>query len=275
MERLAFYCNVHPYPHPEGVPASEIAYPSVGAVVFEILSVFACSRCQPQCPSHTTKSLCGFPASRRPWVRPRSGTCSWCRCTPSCGTVTAPRWPTRTTRRSLSQAPDASLARHWPRVLATLSDSFDVVGDGGDALDDEVWPFIAADGKQQGRSPSPPPPPTRDCRRAELTRAGVVQHLENGMVLGEAYRGPLGLGADAVAAAKAGTLRVVSTPYQRTVLSAATLVTGVFLSAAAVDDAPGDRAVDDDKVPIDLCHEESCLIFATRASTQRCPKVRI
>ena len=176
---------------------------------------------------------------------------------------------------SLSQAPDASLARHWPRVLAKLSDSFDVVGDGGDALDDEVWPFIAADGKQQGRSPSPPPPPTRDCRRAELTRAGVVQHLENGMVLGEAYRGPLGLGADAVAAAKAGTLRVVSTPYQRTVLSAATLVTGVFLSAAAVDDAPGDRAVDDDKVPIDLCHEESCLIFATRVSTQRCPKVRI
>lgn len=61
-----------------------------------------------------------------------------------------------------------------------------------------------------------------------VTPAGVVQQLENGALLGAAYKEALGLKQGPVAAAASGALVVESTKFQRTILSAAAIVTGGF-----------------------------------------------
>jgi hypothetical protein len=54
-----------------------------------------------------------------------------------------------------------------------------------------------------------------------------MQQLENGALLGAAYKEALGLKQGPAAAAASGALVVESTKFQRTILSAAAIVTGL------------------------------------------------
>ena len=69
------------------------------------------------------------------------------------------------------------------------------------------------------------------CGYEHLTAVGAQQHLENGALLGAAYRRALGLGGSPQAAHTAGQLRVIATDFNRAVVSAQAIVAGMFLAA--------------------------------------------
>ena len=171
-------------------------------------------------------------------------------------------------RSAVHSLPNVPLPRHecgmvasgnaeWGAAMRNVAAGFKVTADAHDGAVDSntvselaAWlESVALDGR-------------RACLPGHLTVLGMKQHRAVGRLFRDAYAARLGLGDAAAAAERRGALRVVSTPYQRTVLSAAAVVSGMF--PHGVGPAHG-------RVPIHVCGGQTCPLFFAKFPAVVCP----